>query len=57
MHNKLKMNDIHSTVAVIGLGLIGGSMALDLKRRGFAARTLGVESDPVAAEAARTMGF
>lgn len=57
MHNKLKMNDIHSTVAVIGLGLIGGSMALDLKRRGFAARTLGVESDPVAAEAARTIGL
>ena len=51
------MNDIHSTVAVIGLGLIGGSMALDLKRRGFAARTLGVESDPVAAEAARTIGL
>lgn len=51
------MNDIHSTVAVIGLGLIGGSMALDLKRRGFAARTFGVESDPVAAEAAHTIGL
>ena len=45
------------TVGVIGLGLIGGSMALDLKRRGFAACTLGVEQDPVAAEAARTIGL
>jgi prephenate dehydrogenase len=45
------------TVGVIGLGLIGGSMALDLKRRGFAACTLGVELDPVAAEAARTIGL
>lgn len=45
------------TVGVIGLGLIGGSMALDLKRRGFAACTLGVEQDPVAAEAAKTIGL
>ncbi len=45
------------TVGVIGLGLIGGSMALDLKRRGFAASTLGVEQDPVAAEAAKTIGL
>ena len=45
------------TVGIIGLGLIGGSMALDLKRRGFASRTLGVESDPVAAQAACTIGL
>ena len=45
------------TVGVIGLGLIGGSMALDLKRRGFAQTVLGVESDPVAAEAAKTIGL
>ena len=45
------------TVGVIGLGLIGGSMALDLKRRGFTACTLGVEQDPVAAEAAKTIGL
>ena len=32
-------------------------MALDLKRRGFAAHTLGVEADPVAAEAAKTIGL
>ena len=51
------MSNFHSTVGVIGLGLIGGSMALDLKRRGFAKRVIGVEADPVAAEAARTIGL
>ena len=45
------------TVGIIGLGLIGGSMAIDLKRRGFASKVLGVEADPVAAEAARTIGL
>ena len=45
------------TVGIIGLGLIGGSMALDLKRRGFASRVIGVENDPVSATAARTIGL
>ncbi|MBQ6199630.1 MAG: prephenate dehydrogenase [Bacteroidales bacterium] len=45
------------TVGVVGLGLIGGSMALDLRRRGFASRVLGVEADSVAAEAALTIGL
>ena len=45
------------TIGIIGLGLIGGSMALDLKRRGFASRVLGVESDPFHAEAALRMGL
>ena len=45
------------TVGIIGLGLIGGSMAIDLKRRGFATKVLGVEEDPIAAEAARTIGL
>ncbi|MCR5244788.1 MAG: prephenate dehydrogenase [Bacteroidales bacterium] len=44
-------------VGVIGLGLIGGSMAIDLRRRGFAERVLGVESDPVAASAAMKIGL
>ncbi|MBR1539257.1 MAG: prephenate dehydrogenase [Bacteroidales bacterium] len=44
-------------VGIIGLGLIGGSMAIDLKRRGFASRILGVESDPVNAAAALKMGL
>ena len=51
------MSNLSTTVGIIGLGLIGGSMALDLKRRGFAARTLGVEKDPVAAQAALTIGL
>ena len=51
------MSDLHFTVGIIGLGLIGGSMALDLKRRGFAREVLGVERDSVAAEAARTIGL
>ena len=44
-------------VGVRGLGLIGGSMAIDLRRRGFAERVLGVESDPVAASAAMKIGL
>lgn len=44
-------------VGIIGLGLIGGSMAIDLKRRGFADKVIGVESDPVASEAALRMGL
>lgn len=43
------------TVGIVGLGLIGGSMAIDLKRRGFAGRVIGVENDPVAAMAALKM--
>lgn len=44
-------------VGVVGLGLIGGSMAIDLKRRGFAEQILGVESDGVSASAAMTIGL
>ena len=43
------------TIGIIGLGLIGGSMAIDLKRRGFASSVLGVESSPLHAEAALKM--
>ena len=35
------------TLGVVGLGLIGGSMALDLRKRGFADVVLGVEAEPV----------
>lgn len=45
------------TISVIGLGLIGGSMAIDLKRRGFASRVLGVEKDSVNAAAALQIGL
>ncbi len=44
-------------ITVIGLGLIGGSMAIDLRRRGFASSVRGVESDPVNAAAAVKIGL
>lgn len=33
-------------VTIIGLGLIGGSLALSLKKTGFSHRVIGVEADP-----------
>lgn len=42
---------------IIGLGLIGGSMAIDLKRKGFASEVIGVESEPVNAAAAEKIGL
>ena len=44
-------------VGIIGLGLIGGSMAIDLRRRGFADQIVGVEADPVNAAAALKIGL
>jgi len=38
---KVKMN-----IGIIGLGLIGGSLALDLKANGFAEKIFGVDSNP-----------
>ena len=57
MHKVLVMSELKKTVGIIGLGLIGGSMAIDLKKRGFAGRVLGVEADKVAAQAAITIGL
>ena len=45
------------TLGVIGLGLIGGSLALDLKLRGYAGRVLGVENNPGNAETALRIGL
>ena len=44
-------------LGIIGLGLIGGSMAIDLKRNGFASQVLGVENDPVNAAGAEKIGL
>ena len=44
-------------VGIIGLGLIGGSMAIDLRRKGFASEVLGVEAEPVNAAAAEKIGL
>lgn len=40
------------TIAVIGLGLIGGSMALELKAKGFAHKIIGVDNNHKHAEEA-----
>lgn len=42
-------------IGIIGIGLIGGSMAVDLKSRGFADRIVGVEQDPLHAAAAKEL--
>ena len=44
-------------LGIIGPGLIGGSMAVDLRRRGFAGEVLAVEKDAVAADAALRLGL
>lgn len=44
-------------VGIIGIGLIGGSMAIDLKKRKFAHRIVGVENDHLHAAAAMEMGL
>ena len=44
-------------VGIIGLGLIGGSMAIDLRKRGFAQKIYGVENEKVNAEAALKIGL
>jgi prephenate dehydrogenase len=44
-------------VAIIGTGLIGGSLALDLRSSGFAHRLIGVDRNPEHAEMARRLGL
>ncbi len=44
-------------VSVIGLGLIGGSMALDLKEKGFAKKIIGVDRSASNAEDALALGI
>ena len=44
-------------VTVIGLGLIGGSMALDLRKAGIASDIVGVDSDPENARKAMELGL
>lgn len=43
--------------AIIGLGLIGGSMAIDLRKAGLASAIVGVEKDPVHAARAKELGL
>lgn len=44
-------------IGIIGLGLIGGSMAIDLRRRGFAHKVVGVEAVRIHAAAAKSIGL
>lgn len=44
-------------VGIIGIGLIGGSMAIDLKKRKFVDRIVGVENDRLHASAALEIGL
>lgn len=44
-------------VTIIGLGLMGGSMAIDLKKRDFASKIIGVDNDKINANAALNIGF
>jgi prephenate dehydrogenase len=45
------------TITVIGLGLIGGSMALDLKARGYCSRIIGVDTNPEHCKQAISLGI
>ncbi|MGA0924058.1 MAG: prephenate/arogenate dehydrogenase family protein, partial [Lutimaribacter sp.] len=47
------MSVIYNRVALIGLGLIAGSMALAIRRRGLAAEVTGYARTPATRETAR----
>lgn len=42
-------------IGIIGIGLIGGSMALDLRQRGVATKIIGVDNNPEHIEQARVL--
>ncbi len=44
-------------IAIIGLGLMGGSAAIDLKKRGFAGKIIGVDNNKLHAETALHVGI
>ena len=45
------------TITIIGLGLIGGSLAIDIRRLKLATRIIGVENNSTNAEAASFRGL
>jgi prephenate dehydrogenase len=45
------------TITIIGLGLIGGSLALSLRQHGLAQRLIGVEANPAYARRALELGL
>jgi len=44
-------------LTIVGLGLMGGSAAIDLKKRGFADKIIGVDKDQINAKTAHHIGF
>ncbi len=44
-------------ITIIGLGLMGGSMAIDLRKRNFAKKIFGVDNDILHAETAKNIGL
>lgn len=48
---------MNKNICIVGLGLIGGSMAIDLKKRGFATRIIGVDNNSLHANTAKNMGI
>jgi prephenate dehydrogenase len=44
-------------IAVVGLGLIGGSMAMVLKHRGFASKVIGVDNQQTHTQKALDLGI
>lgn len=48
---------LHSTIAVVGVGLIGGSLAAAVRRRGLAERVIGVGRSALRLEQARVAGL
>lgn len=44
-------------ISIIGLGLIGGSMAIDLRKRGFAKHIIGVDNNKLHAQTALNIGL
>lgn len=51
------MENKDKKVSIIGLGLIGGSLAIDLKKRGFASKVIGVDANKLHANTALQIGF
>ena len=51
------MSDKKRSVGFVGLGLIGGSMAVDLRARGYASSLIGADKNPLNAEAACRLGL
>ena len=45
------------TIGIVGLGLIGGSMAVDLRARGYASCFIGTDKNPLNADAACRLGL